>query len=83
MKTLLILVLILIVGCNSKPDYFIRGVVTEHNVTSDKWGERIYSTIIRIPSGKIVERTGLKFYAKNVGDSVSLVLTDFDNLNNR
>lgn len=49
----------------------MRGTVLEHNVTSDKHGERTYSTIVRSDDGFIEEVTGLNAYIVPVGGSVT------------
>lgn len=53
----------------------IGGVVYEHNVTADKYGERTYSTIIKTDDGFIEEKTGLKLYTIPVGNRVTIEVT--------
>lgn len=53
------------------------GTVISHVVTADKNGRRIFSTIIKLDDGSIVEKTGLRFYAIKEGDRVSYTETDY------
>jgi hypothetical protein len=48
----------------------VSGTVIEHNVTADKGGRRIYSTIVRSDDGLIEEVVGLKTYIVPVGSRV-------------
>ena len=48
----------------------VSGTVIEHNVTADRSGRRIYSTIVRSDDGLIEEVVGLKTYIVPVGGRV-------------
>ena len=48
----------------------VRGVVVSHNVTSDKYGNRTYSTLVKTEDGYIQEVTDLNVYAIPVGKAV-------------
>lgn len=48
----------------------VSGTVIEHNVTADRSGRRIYSTIVRSDNGIIEEVVGLKTYIVPVGGRV-------------
>jgi hypothetical protein len=48
----------------------VSGTVIEHNVTADRSGRRIYSTIVKSDDGLIEEVVGLKTYVVPVGGRV-------------
>lgn len=52
-------------------EILVTGVVIEHNVTADRYGDRTYSTIIKTDDGYIVEKVGLAYYAKPIGSRIS------------
>ena len=53
----------------------VGGVVVEHNVTSDKYGSRTYSTIVKTDDGYVEEKTGLNLYTIPVGNRVTIEVT--------
>ena len=50
----------------------VRGTVLEHNVTSDRQGKRIYTTLVNCEDGYIREETGLNYYVVPVGNTVTV-----------
>jgi hypothetical protein len=50
----------------------VNGVVLEHGVTSDKYGDRTYITIIKTDDGFIEEKTGLNWYVTPINQQVSI-----------
>jgi len=48
----------------------VSGTVIEHNVTADRSGRTIYSTIVKSDDGLIEEVVGLKTYVVPVGGRV-------------
>lgn len=73
MKKLLLLPLtILLFDCCDYEQVKIKGRVLSHDVTSDKYGNATYRTIINCKDGYIRERLGLRFFAVPVGDSCTL-----------
>lgn len=47
-----------------------KGRVLEHNVTTNFFGGRTYSTIFECEDGYIREKIGLKYYVVPIGDTV-------------
>lgn len=58
---------IVVLAVATTEEVTIGGTVIEHNVTSDRHGERTYSTIVRSDDGFIEEVTGLNAYIVPVG----------------
>ena len=77
MNKLICIIVLFIASCTAKIDKYERGVVLSHNVTADEYGSRRYATVIRLQDGLVIERMGLKFYSKAVGDTVTVVLNNF------
>jgi hypothetical protein len=50
----------------------VNGVVLEHGVTSDKYGNRTYITIIKTDDGFIEEKTGLNWYVTPINQNVKV-----------
>jgi len=50
----------------------VNGVVLEHGVTSDKYGDRTYITIIKTDDGFIEEKTGLNWYVTPINQNVKI-----------
>ena len=50
----------------------VNGVVLEHGVTSDKYGDRTYITIVRTDDGFIEEKTGLNWYVTPINQNVKI-----------
>jgi hypothetical protein len=50
----------------------VNGVVLEHGVTSDKYGDRTYITIIKTDDGFIEEKTGLNWYVTPINQNVKV-----------
>ena len=50
----------------------VNGVVLEHGVTSDKYGDRTYITIIKTNDGFIEEKTGLNWYVTPINQNVKI-----------
>ena len=55
-----------------------KGVVLSHNVTSDRDGIARYFTVARFEDGAIRSISGLKFYVKEVGETVHYTVTEFN-----
>ena len=47
-------------------------VVLEHNVTSDRYGDRTYTTIIRTDDGFLIEKEGLNYYVIPIGNRITI-----------
>lgn len=62
--------------CSHEVTY--RGVVLSHNVTSDRNGDIAYYTIARFEDGCIRSIRGVKFYVKEVGETVHYTVTEFN-----
>lgn len=76
MKKLIGVYIVILFSCNQPPSVFINGTVLSHNVTSDKWGDATYRTVIQCEDGNIVQRVGLKFYSIPVGNRCKLEKLD-------
>ena len=50
----------------------VNGVVLEHGVTSDKYGDRTYITIIKTDDGFIEEKIGLNWYVTPINQNVKI-----------
>jgi hypothetical protein len=48
----------------------VNGVVLEHDITSDRHGDRTYITIVKTDDGFIEEKTGLNWYSIPVNQNV-------------
>ena len=55
-----------------------KGIVLSHNVTSDRAGNARYYTVARFEDGTIRSISGLKFYVKEVGETVHYTQTEFN-----
>jgi hypothetical protein len=64
----LLLVVIFITTCTK--EIKIRGVVTQHETTSDRSGNISYYTIINCEDGKYRSKIGLYLYTKQIGEVV-------------
>ncbi len=73
MRLIYIISLSLLWGCNCK-DKLIGGFVISHVVTSDKYGNATYRTVIRCDDGYIRERTGLNFFSREINTHVNLII---------
>lgn len=70
-----LLILITITLFHYTETYTVDGVILEHNVTSNKYGERTYSTIIKCNDGYIREKVGLDYYVIPIGNSTKVELS--------
>ena len=50
----------------------VKATVLDHVVTSDKFGDRTYITIVRTEDGYIQELIGLKYYTIPEGDKINI-----------
>ena len=58
----------------------VNGVVLEHGVTSDKYGDRTYITIIKTDDGFIEEKTGLNWYVTPINQNVKVEVYRWKNI---
>ena len=58
----------------------VNGVVLEHGVTSDKYGDRTYITIIKTDDGFIEEKTGLNWYVTPINQNVKIEVYRWKNI---
>ena len=58
----------------------VNGVVLEHGVTSDKYGDRTYITIVRTDDGFIEEKTGLNWYVTPINQNVKIEVYRWKNI---
>lgn len=58
----------------------VNGVVLEHGVTSDKYGDRTYITIIKTDDGFIEEKTGLNWYVTPINQNVKVKVYRWKNI---
>jgi hypothetical protein len=58
----------------------VNGVVLEHGVTSDKYGNRTYITIIKTDDGFIEEKTGLNWYVTPINHNVKVEVYRWKNI---
>ena len=58
----------------------VNGVVLEHGVTSDKYGNRTYITIIKTDDGFIEEKTGLNWYVTPINQNVKVEVYRWKNI---
>lgn len=70
-----LVILIVIVLYHYTETYTVDGIVLEHNVSSTKSGDRIYSTLIKCNDGYIREKIGLDHYVIPVGNTTTIELT--------
>lgn len=69
-----LLILITIALFHYTEKYTVNGVVLEHNVTSNRDGKRIYSTLIKCNDGYIREKVGLDYYVMPIGNPTKVEL---------
>lgn len=50
----------------------VNGVVLEHDITADRYGDRTYITIVKTDDGFIEEKTGLNWYAIPINQNVKV-----------
>ena len=58
----------------------VNGVVLEHGVTSDKYGDRTYITIIKTDDGFIEEKTCLNWYVTPINQNVKVKVYRWKNI---
>lgn len=69
-KILLVIITLFCLGCME--EVVVKATVLDHTVTSDRYGDRTYITIVRTEDGYIRELTGLKYYTIPEGDKINI-----------
>lgn len=69
-KILLVIITLFCLGCMEEVE--IKSTVLDHIVTSDRYGDRTYITIVRSEDGYIRELTGLKYYTIPKGSNINI-----------
>lgn len=69
-KILLVIITLFCLGCME--EVVVKATVLDHAVTSDKFGDRTYITIVRTEDGYIQELIGLKYYTIPEGDKINI-----------
>jgi len=70
MKKILLVISLFCLGCVKEVE--LKSTVLDHVVTSDRYGDRTYITIVRGEDGYIRELTGLKYYTIPKGSNVNI-----------
>lgn len=69
-KILLVIITLFCLGCAKEVE--VKATILDHTVTSDRYGDRTYITIVRTEDGYIRELTGLKYYTIPEGDKINI-----------
>lgn len=72
MKLLIKLLVLSLFLISCKEPKTVQSTVLSHDITSNKYGDRTYITIVRTDDGYIEEKTGLSYYAVPVGDKIKI-----------
>lgn len=57
-------------GCMQEIE--VKATILDHTVTSDRYGDRTYITIVKTEDGYIQELTGLLYYTIPKGEKITL-----------
>ena len=76
----IIVIAIFAVNLYYRESKIVNGVVLEHGVTSDKYGDRTYITIIKTDDGFIEEKTGLNWYVIPINQNVKVEVYRWKNI---
>lgn len=69
-KILLVIITLFCLGCAKEVE--VKATILDHTVTSDRYGDRTYITIVRTEDGYIRELTGLKYYTIPEGNKINI-----------
>jgi hypothetical protein len=69
-KILLVIITLFCLGCAKEVE--VKATILDHTVTSNRYGDRTYITIVRTEDGYIRELTGLKYYTIPEGNKINI-----------